>query len=724
VIYGDTDIEEKLAFIDREYLSKVSRTGNHVEIQRQAPVVNEKTSVYAIGAEEEEKDNAYSMMGWCIGDYTDSERMMAFQIINSVLLSTNESPLKKAILATGLVQDVSGEVFSDVLQPAYTITLQKTNAPSVKQIEAVVYETLEQIASEGFDKKALLAAVNHMEFKLRENETGGFPKGILYALNIFASTVYGGDPLLYLTYEEEIKHLRDGIETGYYESLIREFILGSKHKALVTCVPSKTLFEEVKKRDEEKLASYKASLSEEELEELIRMNEELAAFQSSEDTPEQLATLPKLSIDDLTMKAEKLPTEIIDSDGRRLLFHEQKTGGIAYLTFYYNIGKIALEDLPAVSAYASMLGKLPTEHFSAMDLNTEAKLYFGDFAFGVRVYAKDTKYCMPLLTASVSVLDGNVSKAVEMVREVLFTTKAETDATASLLAQITADMQMSIIQGGHVRALGMVGARLASGAVYTEQISGVAYYRALQNMSAESLIEKIASLELFRALTVSLTGDASAKEELISLLPLLEKSEGAKDYVSAPLATGNPAITIPAGVSYVSKGATGFKGQFKEGVLKVFEQILRLDYLWNEVRAKGGAYGVGVAAEDDLIRFYSYRDPNVARTLDAYDGAEEYLNAFEATDETLTGYIIGTMAGLTRPISAKGKGNKADAQYFCEIPEGKEQRVMDEVIATTVADVKDVARLIRMVKEQNVVAVVGSGDKIAESGAFDPVEAL
>ncbi|MBO5525517.1 MAG: insulinase family protein [Clostridia bacterium] len=722
-LYGKMDVEAKLAFMDEEYLSKFERNGETIVIERQSPVVNtDAVATYAIGPEDEEEGNAYCQLGWCVAECDDREKLLAYEILNAVLFSTNESPLKKAIMDAGLGKDVRAEVLGDVLQPAYFIQLHKTNADEGKRFEFVVRETLKKIADEGIDQKALEAAINNMEFKLREMETGGFPQGVMYGLYVASAMNYGIDPATHIRYEKELASLRAGMQNGYFERLIYD-LLESKHYALLTVKPSKTLGAEQAEEEARKCREYRASLNEEQVQSLIRLNQELRVFQETEDTPEQIATLPTLTLADLDREPTIAPTEHIVKENREVLFHEVKTGGIVYLTLYYNLASVAEDDLPKLATYASLLGKIKTKKHTAEELNTEVMLHLGGLSFGTVVYGVNAKEARPMLKASVSYLEGDEEKAISLLREVLDETVCEAEEVDKLIAQKSAMTQMRIMQRGNAVAYGMVSARLTAAGAYAERMEGVSFYRALQQM-------KGAEFEGFSVpfkknnLIVSVTGSKAAKENLLSRISCFETGETSMQKSTISLQEGNPAVTIPAGINYVAKGGASFKGTYKPGNVKVMKQILSLDYLWNEVRAKGGAYGVGVVADKDLFCFVSYRDPNVVNTLGAYDNAEAYLKNVALTDDALVGYIIGTVAGEEPTLSPKLRGAQGDADYFKEISEEEQRKTREELLSTTEEDLKNMANLIAEVKEQGFVAAVGNAEKLAECKAFTKMETL
>ncbi|MBO4988955.1 MAG: insulinase family protein [Clostridia bacterium] len=723
-LYGQMNLEEKLSFIDREYLSKFAKSGNKIEIQRQAPIVNLKAEgEYAIGEEDDEKDNAYCQLGWCIGEYDEREKLLAFEILNTVLLSTNDSPLKKAIMQAGLGQDVKGMVLTDVLQPAYLIQLHKTNPGEGERFYEVVKSTLESLVQKGLDKKTLEAAINNLEFKLREMETGGFPQGVLYGLNAASAMVYGGDPALYIRYEGEIETFRREMANGYFEKLIEENLLKSNHYALLTIKPSKTLGARQAAEEKAKCKAYKESLTKEGVEELLAMNRALRTFQETEDTPEQLATLPTLSLADLDREPTIVPTQTVEKDGRKLLFHKVSTGGIVYLTLYYNVGSIPLEQMPLLAMKVSMLGKLRTARHTAEELNTEVRLHMGDLSFGTTVFSADETSCMPMVMATCSYIEGQEDKALSLLRETLETTVFEEEEVQKLLAQKTAAMQMRIMQAGHVVGMTLLASRLSVKGVYQNEMGGIGFYRALKKMTAADLVKAELPF-LSDNLTISVTGSERALSGLSERISSFERADSSMQTASAALAEGNEAIGIPAGVSYVCKGASGFKGQYKLGVLKVMAQILNLDYLWNEVRAKGGAYGVGIVAEENNASFYSYRDPNVERTLNAYDGGEAYLSNLSLSESDLTGYIIGTVAGEEPTLSPRMQASMGDRNYFENVTPEKQRQTREELLSTTLEDLRKTSSLIRTVKEEKHVAAVGNQEKLKESGAFDEIVSL
>lgn len=730
-LYGAMELEEKLAFLDEAYLSKFKREEGAIEVEFQPPVVNDSyTAEYEIGENDSLEQNTYITRAYCVGDYTDPERILALSVLNEALMSANESPLKKALLEASLGQDVKGQLVDGILQPYYVFELDKTEAEQKEKFLSVLETELRRLSEEGIDREVLEASLNRMEFKLREMDYGSFPRGLVNYFDILSSALYGGKPEAFLCYESAIAHMREGLANGYFEALIKDCFLTGKHHATVVVTPSKTLAEERLKRASEKAEGYKASLSQEELAALIEENKTLIAHQSEEDTPEQIATLPRLSLSDLGDAPEEAGTEVKDG----VLFHETDTNGIVYLNYYFDLSSVAEEDLPYVTMLGSVYGKLGTKRTPAQKIVNEIKLNFGDLKFSTTIVPHGSEECTAALTVSCSVLKQNVAKALSLLSEILNETEFTAEGVSRILTQNAAQSKIMVVQAGHQYAIGMLSSYLTAAGVYKEALSGVAFCRKL-NRTAESF-DADCVLGKFSALSdailrkgdcvVSVTGDRSclaAYEEnaaafAVNAVPTLR-------YATATPEGKNEGIAIPADINYVAKGFNyAAAGETYCGVYEVLSQILQYDYLWNEVRVKGGAYGTGFIADKSTIAFWSYRDPNVANTLAAFDGAEEYLNGFAADEDAVTGYIIGTIAARERPRSPRMDGNAADLRYFAGITPEERALARRQMIGTTAEDIRACAKLIREMKEKCAVSVVGNKKTIEASGAVRTVTDL
>ncbi len=736
-LYGNMDVVERLEYIDREYLSKYTRTGNFVEIPMQKPVINNDAyGVYSISDSDSEEDNSYITLATVIGDYSEREKVLAFDILMSVLASTNESPLKKAVLESGLGEDLWTYMYDGVAQPHILIELRKTNPDKKDEFVKLLTSVLEKLVKEGIDKKLLNAEINQAEFKLREGNQESMPTGLIYNLNIMSSWLYGGDPALYIEYEEALKNIKKGAEGRYFEDLIEKYILNSDHKVVTVMTPSKTIAAEQAKAEEERVAKFRESLTEEELLEIVEKNRRLVEYQTAEDTPENLATLPKLSIADVGPNVTELPCDVGSYRGRPLLVSDVFTKKIAYVNYYFDLSGLAPEYIPYASLYAELLGQISTDKYTAAELDAEIKTCLGAFEAGASVFTptdniKNVKF---MLSVGSSMLECNMKEALALVSEVVGHSKIDKEEVKNILFQSRSMMQMAIMQRGDRYASGRVSSYCTAEGAYNDKLGGIGYYRFLSDLCADfdSSFDKIkegfdaVARELtLENLTVGITGEGSTVASFEAAEPEFKIGGGSgRHYQLSPEYNGNEAFIIPAGVNYVAKGFNFDGTEIKlSGKMNVLSKILSLDWLWNEVRVRGGAYGVnfGISRGKNAM-FTSFRDPSVKATLETYDRTLDYLDGFAKKVPDIEKYIISTAASYERPLCPKDLGSLAQKNYFEGYTNEMRRISKAEAMAATPADIEKMAELIKPLAKKNLCAVVGNKDKIAEAGDVFPIQ--
>ncbi|MGM9681632.1 MAG: insulinase family protein, partial [Eubacteriales bacterium] len=734
-LYGKMDIEERLAYIDREYLSSFTRTGTFVDIPMQSPVVNmDVTGEYAVGESDPLEKNSYISHAFVVGRFDEAEKMLALRILSSALASTNESPLKKAVLAAGLGDDLYVFLNDGIAQPYLEFQLCKCDADKKDAFLALLTSELEKYVREGIDKKILLAEINQTEFHLREGKQGGMPAGLSYGLDIMDGWLYGGRPETYLVYEDAIANIRKGVEGRYFEDLIEKYVLNGTHKALVVITPSKTKGQEDAKAEALRLEEHKKSLSHGQIEDLIAENQKLIEHQKREDTPEQIATLPRLSLSDVKDEITPLPLEKRELGGYPVLWTNIPTKKIAYLNYYFDLSSLAPEYRPYAPLYADLLGQIATEHYSAADLDAEIKTKMGAFSTFTQVFTDrtDIDKVTPVLTVRISVLESGLADAVALAGEILTASKPERETVGPIVLQTKNWMQQNISQRGDSFAITRVKSYHTVDGAYNELFGGISYYRFLSDLcdkiktdydSVQKGFAAVADCVKAENLTVGLTGEESAYNLLAASLPVFERGEK-KPAAPAPVPvyTENEAFIVPAGVNYVVSGCNFIKeGLAYSGSMQVLSRILTYDYLWNEIRVRGGAYGTGFSTgfTGDVL-FSSYRDPNVGGTLENYRKTVDYLAGFSEKVPDITQYIISTLAGSDRPLTPKDKGSKAQSYYFQKVTEDFRRQVRHEILSTTPADIEAFGKLIQTVCDKRHFAVVGNKSRIEEAGDAFP----
>lgn len=735
-LYGQMDLEEKLAFLDDEYLSKYDRQGNSFVIDEQKPLgYTKKTETYMVGAGEALENNAIIGCAFMAGDYSRREENLALELILETLSSTNESPLKKAILAGGFGQEFSASLYNGIQQNVVYCCLRKADEARADDFLAALRETVGHLADEGIDRSALGAALNAREFACRENDHYG-PAGIGLAVEVMSGWLYGADPVPYLTSLDIIASLREKFKTDYPEQLLRRVILESEHSAMVVLTPSATMAEELSRDEKERAAAYAASLSEEELAAVRADNEALRVFQSSEDTPEAKATLPVLSLSDLSPEpTPDIPTLTDRRDGVTRLFHPMSTNGILYASLYFDIAALPYEDMSALSLLCRMLTNLPTENYTTIGLDTAIKADLGMLTFEPTV-VRDHKNgaVRRMLVARVSALAANTEKMLPMLRECALCTVYDPQEVMKLLQQEVIYGEQYLVGAGHQYALYRARAAASEEGKYNDAFDGYGYLEFVRGALRDfgdgaALCARLQALAQRVFGTCLSTVSVSCDKEnypafLAQPLNFTAISATAAAPALYPAFSKRQAIRIPASVAF--DGACmnfAAAGAAYSGKMGVMARIVSLDYLWNAVRVRGGAYGVGMMADDNgLFSFYSYRDPSVRKTLDAYLDTAAYLRGFEADETAMTGYVIGHVSASDRPLRPKMLSRVADTRYFAHITHEDRARLRAEALAVTAEDVRAFADVFAAAAEHMTVCTVASAEKIdADAELFDAI---
>jgi hypothetical protein len=770
-LYGNMDAEERLNWMDREYLSHFTQQEVHSEIGLQKPFDRlqyfERT--YPVAENDPIEDNAYLTFNAVIGTSLDIELCNAFAVLEYAIVSSPGAKLKQALLDAGIGKDIIGSYDSGSLQPVFTVMAKNANVEDKDRFLSVIRETLERIAEEGVDQKALLAGINTMEFKFREADYGAFPKGLIYGIDIFDSWLY--DEMRPFDYLEQIpvyQSLREKVGSGYYEELIRTYLLDNPHESLLVVGPERGKTEREEERVREKLHAYKESLSEEELQALVKKTEALRTFQETPSTQEELEKIPMLSREDIETKASAVTTKERTLEGSTFLFHDVYTNGIAYLHLLFDSTWLSHEDIPYFSMLKSVLGMVDTEHYSYQELNHEINGNTGGISCGISVYPvlQEENGLRTFFGVKARMLYDKIPYAISMIREILFASSFENDRRLyEIVARLKSRLSMQLNSSGHSTAAMRSMAGFSAVSAFNEEISGITYYQFVDDLEQHfeekkgHLKEKMAELcgKLFcrERLLVSLTMEGSelsqAEQELGSFIRSLpegsasgtsgadqsgcsgsDKAEvsGSQNEHADGVAAGNhigrsEAFTTPGQVQYVARtGNFRSRGFEYTGALRILKVIMSYEYLWVNIRVKGGAYGCmsGFGRTGDTY-FVSYRDPNLARTNEIYDGIPEYLEQFTVSDRDMTKYIIGTISELDVPMTPATIGSRLLNAWICGITDEMVQKERDEILQADQESIRALAPLVKSVLDQQYFCVIGNEAKIKkDAGLFETIQ--
>lgn len=745
-LYGDMDMAEKLAWLDEEYLSHYEERPVDSRIREQKafekPVECEFS--YSITDGESEENATYLSVNTVVGDDLDPKLYVAFQILEYTLLDAPGAPLKQALIDAGIGKDILGGYESGILQPFFSVIAKDANKEQKGEFLAIVKGTLRKLADQGINRKSLLAGMNYFEFKYREADYGSAPKGLMYGLQCLDSWLYDGDPMTHLCYQETFDFLKKEVENGYFERLIKDYLLDNPFEAVIVVAPEKNLTAKEDEKLAKKLADYKASLSEEELEKLVCATRELKEYQDTPSTPEILAKIPLLTREDIDKKAEIFFWTEKEEDGIKVLHHNFFTSGIGYLKILFNTSVLPQEDLPYAGLLKSVLGSISTEHYSYSDLTSEIHLNSGGMDFSVTSYAnlQDAEQFTGAFVASIRVLYDKLDFGFTMLEEILnHSVFTDEKRLGEVIQETRSRARMKLENAGHSTAVSRATSYFSATAYYNELTGGTAYYHFLEQLEKDypakkqEIIAKLqeVSRKLFTRsnMLVNYTADEKGYEKLPETLKLLSAKlpEGSRETYAFthPVKNVNEGLKTSAQVDYVARcGNFRDAGLAYTGALKILQVILSYDYLWLNIRVKGGAYGCmsgfGRSGEGYLV---SYRDPNLKETNEIYEGIPAYLEQFDPDERDMTKYVIGTISNLDAPLTPSVKGSRGLSAYLSGVTEERMQTERDQVLQATKEDIRALAAYVRAVLQTGSFCVVGNEEKIeANRAMFGEVSSL
>lgn len=745
-LYGNMDIDKTLEYLDGEYLSAFDRRNVDSMVKTQAPFGKRisVTAPYGIAENEDTEGKAIHALYNAFNDHMSTMDSLAFRILNYVLIDMDGAPLKQAVLDAGLGSDLSGSYGDSYKQPVWIVEVTGSEVDKQQAFADVVDSTLRSIALKGLDKDMLEAALNRTEFTARENDYQGRPKGLFYGVRAMDLWLYDRDPMEALRYIDDINTLRDNLKTNYFENLLLRYVIKNPHQVLITMKPEKGLTEKMNRETAEKLAAFKSSLSDEQLDEIMASTKALKERQASGETEEALETIPLLSRKDLKRTVEEEVLEKENVSGMDHFHFDVHTNGITYLNLYFPLSGLTEEDIPYAILLSTLLRSLSTTKHSYGELARLSNAYTGGMSFAVNGYGKveDTNAYLPALTVRAKALTAKADKLLDLLGEVInHTLFTDTKRLKELILQEKSEWDMTAFSRGHSLVMTRLTSYFSRGGEFAEQ-SGLSYYYFLADLARkfdgekEKLVAKLeeVSRKIFTrsGLFFETIGEEEEKKAVLSNLSLLvdDMEEGEKKEprpFSFPPAEKNEAFRTSGKVQYVAKG-----GNFKShgfaytGALKVMETILRYEYLWKKVRVLGGAYGAFTQfLRDGTAILCSYRDPNLAETLKAYEDLPAYLENLTLSDREMTKYVIGTMAAAETQLTPSMKGERAMVHYLSGNTRESRMKIRDEVINCQVEDIRKLAPLVESVMKDPYICVMGSEDKIERDKAlFDAVKSM
>lgn len=736
-IYGDMDIEENLKFISENYLNNFTKLDLDIEIYPQKPFHEMKETFinYPISNEESETDKTYLSLNFAIGDVKDRELYLAFDLLEDMLLETSASPLRKALIDSDIGKDVFGIYNNGSLQTSLSIIVKNSNEDKKEIFKSVVFEALKDIIENGFDKELIEAVLNSKEFELKESDYSSYPKGLAYCEKVMNSTLYGGSPFQNLEFNQVLNKIKQNAYNGYFEKLIEDYILNNKHSVLFMVAPEKHLSEKKLKEQREKLDEYKKSLSQEEIEKLIKENSILIKRQSSPDSQEDLEKIPLLSIQDVNKKLDTYNTVVEEKEDYKILYTDLITNGIDYIDFYFDSSYVNQDQIPYITLLSYLLGKVDTENYSYEELSNEVNKDTGGIDFNAEAYSdmKQTEIYYPKFIVKGKSLHYKLEDMLKLVFEIIKSSKFDNNKRLKeIISELKSRIEMIIVSGGHRIASSKLSSYYSQIGKYVDNINGFTFYKFLCNVEKtfDTKSDKIIEDLIKVSENIFTKGDlivniGYSKENYKEISEIIENiisdklKSNFKDRINYKfdLSKENEALVTSSKVQYVSKGYNFSEFGFKySGKLQVLRTISNYDYLWNNVRVKGGAYGVFINfRRNGNMSITSYRDPNLKETIEVYDDFYKYIENFSADKREMTKYILGTISALDTPLTNSMICDRQISLYISRISDEFLQREREEILETNVEDIRNFAPLIKQCMAENCICVLGGKEKIQQN---------
>ncbi len=733
-LYGDINPKETLGYIDREYLSKFSYEEVNSQIETQVAFKETMTKQAYYSATPDKENGLFLSYNFVVGDMGNRQLMLAMSLLEYVLLDTPASPLKKALIAEGIGEDVYGAFQTHLKQPIFSIVAKNVAEDKKERFYQVIHEVLEDLVKKGLPQHLLRGALQVKEFELREGDSSGYSKGLFYSLGAMKSWVYDASPFMYLKYEEELTSLKANIGTDYYEKLIEKHILNNNHCAKVELYPKVGLEKEMEEAVTEKLAAYKASLSEEQLQDLVAATKAFNDFQMTPEPEGAAECIPLLNREDLRKKTKYPRYQVKEVQSTKYIVTPVFTNKIAYVNWHMNLLGIEDKHMPYLGMVVGMLGKLDTDNYTYEDLSAHMDEHIGSMSYHIQALNNnhEREAYLPLFQIQSKALVTEVSEQVSIMREILTKTKFDNmDRLLEIIREMKALMESAISSEGHRIAYSRLLSHLSSTELFDEKTKGITFYhfvcdieknwKTVKEETVIALKEAYHYLANKNRLTVGLTVDEEHVEEIIECIQkeveALPTEEIEPLKMKFDVTEEKEAMIYPSNVNYVAMGYNFKEEGFKyHGGMMMLKTVLSMGYLWNKIRVQNGAYGCFCDfRRSGNMFFVSYRDPYIDQTLKLYKEIPSYLETLELSERELLQYLIGTVSQMDFPFTPATEGRTAQIYYMVGVKEEELQANRDELFATDNETLKQFAPIIKACLEKDFYCVFSNAQNIAQS---------
>ena len=741
-LYGNMDVWEKLLFIHETYLKDYSRedervAGLNTEISLQPAFdsCREISKPYPVMEEEDIEDKAFLTYNVVTGTSLDAELCYALEILDYALCSAPGAPLKQALVDAGIGKDVYSTYEDGILQPYFSIVARDANEEQKEAFVEIIEDELQRIVTEGFDPKAIKAALHYFEFRYKEADFGRYPKGLMWGLTAMDTWNYRNDaPFLHLEADQIYASMKEKATEGYFEALVEKYLLNNTHKTILVMYPKAGLTAEREQAFADKMADIKAKMTKEELLQIMAEKDFLDEYQDSEDSPEQLECIPLLKRSDLKKEIQGYVNELKETQGIKILTHPLYTNGIAYVRMIFDTKDVPQDLFPYLSLLRACMGYMDTTKHSYGDLFNEINLVSGGISPVTNIYTQSDNYDKATITFELKckVLYEDMKAAVELMLEMLTeTVYANKKRLYEIISEGKSRLQSQMNGAVHTVAAMRAMSYFSRNAAINECMNGITQYRLYEDLDRnfeEKYQETVSALEeltriIFRKenLMLDITAEETGIEKWASLVPdmtdRLYTCEVRKGSFEPEISKKNEGYMTSGQVQYVCRAGNFHKKGFRyHGAFHVLRVLMGYEYLWNQVRVKGGAYGCMCAfGKTGDCYFVSYRDPNLERTIDVYERAAEAVAEFSADERTMTQYVIGAVSEMDTPMTPSVLGTFSLGGFMTGRTEADMQTERDQVLNCTQEDIQALAEHIKAFMSEEALCVVGNAEMISKA---------
>lgn len=744
-LYGDMDVQEQLDYLDREYLSRFDGgDGAHPQITMQpafeAP--REVRGVYPVAEGTPSEGGTYLSKSWAVGTSLDPKLLVAMDAIDYALVQAPGAVLKQRLLDAGIGTDIDSSWETSLLQPTYSIIARGADEPQKAQFDQIIADTLAEMKTSGPDPKMLTAGLQSQEFRYREADFGHFPKGLMYFLSMMDTWLYDETkPFVRIELGDVYKELEQAVSTHYFADVIGRWLSGNPTCVDVTLVPDADEARRQEKEEQDRLAAIRGGLSDEQLEKIVEDTKQLKQYQSEPSSQEDLAKVPMLRLSDINPEPV-LPVRIRkEIAGRTLVHTDIPTNGIGYVTLAFSMKNVPDDLLPYVGVLSTVQGLMDTENYSYTDLSNEINTNLGGLTTEPVVYRNALKDGKSELMYEVrgKALYGKLDFLLRMMEEEMLRTKfTDTRRLSDLLQQTVTRMETGMTSSGHLYASMSASAQYSEDAYRSDQFQGYRFYQTVKALAdhfdekKDDLIKKLQTLVSLiftkENLIISLGADGEgykafepACEALAGRLPAGNKQREERHFTPV---TERTAFTTSSQVNYVARSGNFLSGSARyTGALQVLRIIFSYEYLWQNIRVKGGAYGcMSNFRKNGEGVLVSYRDPHMKQTDEVYQKAADFVEHFTVSDRDMLKYIIGTIGAMDTPMPASNMTSYSFSAYMSRVSDDEIRRDRREVMTADQNAIRALAPIVRSTVDAGHLVVIGNQDQIRKhADMFDRI---